>query len=426
MPKVVKQSVISDGLWLLILSIFAGAGQLIGIRLLTEISPAEIFGQFSLILGIIILVANGFVNPTMQAVFTYYPKFSKKGEVNDLWEITQSQVSRLLFFLSPVLLILSIACLLFGYLTIIDLIFVVFLIFFEVLRLEHVTFLNAKRSHKVSSIWIVCDSWLRPLFGAGVVYIFDSSLTALLAGSLVGAVLSYFFVKSFLDKDFKIRIVKSKIEGNSLNQEIWIYTLPLLPLGIIGWISGMSDRYIIGGLLTATDVGLYVAIYSLASKPILMMGSVVESAIRPVYVAAVIEKNFRQQNKYIIAWGFLITAGVSVALLTAYFFQSYIARLFLGESYRDAAHLLPWIIAGNGLLVLSYVANRICYTHKNTRAILVTEFFGALISVGVGILFIYHYGLSGAAIAVPIYFGAQCLIAFLFAKKHIKWKVKQY
>nr|WP_249334241.1 polysaccharide biosynthesis C-terminal domain-containing protein [Comamonas sp. PE63] len=156
------------------------------------------------------------------------------------------------------------------------------------------------------------------------------------------------------------------------------------------------------------------------------MGSVVESAIRPVYVAAVIEKNFRQQNKYIIAWGFLITAGVSVALLTAYFFQSYIARLFLGESYRDAAHLLPWIIAGNGLLVLSYVANRICYTHKNTRAILVTEFFGALISVGVGILFIYHYGLSGAAIAVPIYFGAQCLIAFLFAKKHIKWKVKQY
>ncbi|TYK70590.1 lipopolysaccharide biosynthesis protein [Comamonas sp. Z3] len=426
MPKVVKQSVISDGLWLLILSIFAGAGQLIGVRLLTEISPAEIFGQFSLILGIIILIANGFVNPTMQAVFTYYPKFSKKGEVNDLWEITQSQVSRLLFFLSPVLLILSIACLLFGYLTIIDLIFVVFLIFFEVLRLEHVTFLNAKRSHKVSSIWIVCDSWLRPLFGAGVVYIFDSSLTALLAGSLVGAVLSYFFVKSFLDKDFKIRIVKSKIEGNSLNQEIWIYTLPLLPLGIIGWISGMSDRYIIGGLLTATDVGLYVAIYSLASKPILMMGSVVESAIRPVYVAAVIEKNFRQQNKYIIAWGFLITAGVSVALLTAYFFQSYIARLFLGESYRDAAHLLPWIIAGNGLLVLSYVANRICYTHKNTRAILVTEFFGALISVGVGILFIYHYGLSGAAIAVPIYFGAQCLIAFLFAKKHIKWKVKQY
>jgi len=425
-PKVVKQSVISDGLWLLILSIFAGAGQLIGVRLLTEISPAEIFGQFSLILGIIILIANGFVNPTMQAVFTYYPKFSKKGEVNDLWEITQSQVSRLLFFLSPVLLILSIACLLFGYLTIIDLIFVVFLIFFEVLRLEHVTFLNAKRSHKVSSIWIVCDSWLRPLFGAGVVYIFDSSLTALLAGSLVGAVLSYFFVKSFLDKDFKIRIVKSKIEGNSLNQEIWIYTLPLLPLGIIGWISGMSDRYIIGGLLTATDVGLYVAIYSLASKPILMMGSVVESAIRPVYVAAVIEKNFRQQNKYIIAWGFLITAGVSVALLTAYFFQSYIARLFLGESYRDAAHLLPWIIAGNGLLVLSYVANRICYTHKNTRAILVTEFFGALISVGVGILFIYHYGLSGAAIAVPIYFGAQCLIAFLFAKKHIKWKVKQY
>lgn len=426
MPKVVKQSVISDGLWLLILSIFAGAGQLIGIRFLTEISPAEIFGRYSLILGIIILIANGFVNPTMQAVFTYYPKFSKKGEVNDLWEITQSQVSRLLFFLSPLLLILSIACLLFGYLTIIDLFFVVFLIFFEVLRLEHVTFLNAKRSHKVSSIWIVCDSWLRPLFGAGIVYIFDSSLTALLAGSLVGAVLSYFFVKSFLDKDFKIRIVKSKIEGHSLNQEIWIYTLPLLPLGIIGWISGMSDRYIVGGLLTATDVGLYVAIYSLASKPILMMGSVVESAIRPVYVAAVIEKNFKQQNKYIVAWSFLITAGVSVALLTAYFFQSYIARLFLGESYRDAAHLLPWIIAGNGLLVLSYVANRICYTHKNTRAILVTEFFGALISVGVGIIFIYHYGLSGAAIAVPIYFGAQCLIAFLFAKKHIKWKVKQY
>ncbi|TZG11393.1 lipopolysaccharide biosynthesis protein [Comamonas thiooxydans] len=424
MSKEIKQSVISDGFWLLILSVFAGIGQLIGIRFLTEISPAEIFGRYSLILGLIILIANGFVNPTMQAVFTYYPKFSQSGEVHDLWEIAQGQVSRLLFFLSPVLLIIAIVCLIFDYLTIIDLFFVIFLIFFEVLRLEHVTFLNAKRSHKVSSIWIVLDSWLRPLFGAGFVYIFESSLTFLLAGSLAGAVISYFFVKSFLDKEFKLRIVKPKNEDNSLNKEIWLYTLPLLPLGIIGWISGMSDRYIIGGLLSATDVGLYVAIYSLASKPILMMGSVIESAVRPVYVSAVIERNFRQQNKYILSWSALIIVGVSIAFFVAYFFQSYIARVFLGESYRDVSHLLPWIIAGNGLLVLSYVANRICYTHKNTRAILVTEFYGALISVGVGIIFIYRYGLNGAALAVPIYFGAQCLIAFLFARKHIIWKVK--
>jgi len=35
--------------------------------------------------------------------------------------------------------------------------------------------------------------------------------------------------------------------GTALDRKIWSYAIALIPLGLIGWIINLGDRYIIGG-----------------------------------------------------------------------------------------------------------------------------------------------------------------------------------
>ncbi len=44
-----------------------------------------------------------------------------------------------------------------------------------------------------------------------------------------------------------------------LRQRVWRYALPLVPLGFIGWANGLSDRYIVGGMLSLAGAGIYAA-----------------------------------------------------------------------------------------------------------------------------------------------------------------------
>jgi O-antigen/teichoic acid export membrane protein len=72
---------------------------------------------------------------------------------------------------------------------------------------------------------------------------------------------------------------------------------------------------------------------------------------------------------------------------------------------------MPWIMAGYSFLVTSYITTRICYANGRTIDVLVIETVGAISSLVIGLMLIYHAGLFGAAIAVPVYFGIQLLVS---------------
>ena len=171
----------------------------------------------------------------------------------------------------------------------------------------------------------------------------------------------------------------------------------------------------IGTMLSAADVGLYVAIYGLASRPMLMMGGVVETTIRPAYQQALVERDDQKAHGYLQKWVRLILVSSFVAVAMFWVGHSWLARIMLGESYRAVSYLLPWIAAGYSLLILSHVANRVCYANEATRRILFIEGSGALLAVVIGFICIYLAGLAGAAIAVVIYYGLQLVISYRMA-----------
>jgi O-antigen/teichoic acid export membrane protein len=236
-----------------------------------------------------------------------------------------------------------------------------------------------------------------------------------LAAFIVTSVALYFLLKRKLVGP-SAAVQPAREEMERLFQEFRSYTRPLIPIGLIGWTSNMADRYMIGGLLSSKEVGTYVAVYGLASRPTLMLSSIAETAIRPAYYEA-LRRQSGASKKYIGAW-FLISGFGSAALWAGFaLFHEEVASLLLGPAFRDGAYLAPWIAAGYGLLALVHITTRVCFAHDATKSVLLSEATGAVLSVVVGFPMIYFYGLEGAAMAVPVYFGMQLLLSAYLARR---------
>jgi len=401
-------------MWLSVLQTLAALGQLAGIRLLTGILPPSVFGQFSLLMGIVALISAAIANPTMQAMLRYYPEYALQGQGELVKMVGTSQLIKLMFWVLPLGIVGIVASLVYGWSNVIEILFLIGLIFVEIVRMQSVALLNANSAHRLYGIWALTEAWVRPLLAWALMKIMGIHLVFILASYLLASLCTWIVMRRFIpnQKNEPVPLVQKSI----LTTRFWHYTLPLLPLGLLGWVSGMADRFMIGALLSPADVGFYVAIYGLASRPMLMFGSIIENLIRPAYQSAVSQADTNSAKTYLYRWILFVVLGSLIALVLALTCHHWLACMMLGENYRQASNLLPWLVAGYALLVLSHVANRICYAHEATRRIFLIETSGAFLAVALGLPLIKWNGLTGAAQAVLLYYGAQFVISWLFAR----------
>ena len=408
------RSFLSDGMWLSVLQTLAALGQLAGIRLLTGILPPSVFGQFSLLIGIVALISAAIANPTMQAMLRYYPEYALQGQGALVKMVGTRQLVKLMLWTLPLGIVGIVTSLAYGWSNVTEIFFLIGLIVVEIVRMQSVALLNANSAHRLYGIWAVTEAWGRPLLAWALMTFMGIHLAFILASYLLASLGTWIVMRRYIPSQKKGAVPLA--QKSILTARFWHYTLPLLPLGLLGWVSGMADRFMIGVLLSPADVGLYVAIYGLASRPMLMFGSIIENLIRPLYQSAVSENDTSSAKIHLYQWMAFIILGSSIALVLALTCHHWLAEMMLGKNYRNASNLLPWLVAGYGLLILSHVANRICYAHGATRRIFLIETCGAFLAVALGFPLIKWNGLMGAAQAVLLYYGAQFVISWLLAR----------
>jgi O-antigen/teichoic acid export membrane protein len=415
-----NNSLLSDGAWLTGLQGLAAAGQLVGIRLLTGILPPAIFGEFSLWLGVVVLAASGLANPVMQAMLRYYPEYALQGNGELVKSVACRQLFRIVSWTIPAFLAGGVAVLALGWANWLVLGLLTALVAVEIVRMQGTALLNATRAHRSYGIWAVVEAWGRPGLAWGLVKWMGASTAVVLAGFLLASVCAWAAMRRFVPRG-QPRIVPVA-EQSALVSRFWQYTLPLLPLGLLGWVSGMADRYMIGAILSPADAGLYVAIYGLASRPMLMFSSIVETTIRPAFQSALVEGDNRRAHDYLRKWVVMAALGSLLAIALAWVGHSWLAHLLLGEQYRSVSGLLPWIVGGYALLALSDISTRVCYAHSASDRVLLIVLAGSVSALLFGYFNIRAFGLLGAAIAVPLYYGAQLVTSFSFSRRYLRFQ----
>jgi len=417
-----RPSLLKDGAWVIVGQVISGVGIFAGIRLLTEFTRPEVYGELALVLGIVAL-AQGLSNgPLMQAALRYSPESLLGGWQQPFRAVVAKATFKSVLVASVILLV---SWAIFSWTTGANWALgpgLVLLLIVEARKSMDVTLLNAARKHREVATWFIMDAWLRPLLAVAGIALFGATALIILCAYSLGTGLLIFGFKTFAasesSHDEPILNSRPSRKSNDISEaKLWIYSAPLIPLALVSWVSSQLDRYIIGSTLGLAEVGIYAAIYGAVSRPVLMVAAAIELTMRPVYYEACAVEDERAKKKLRKTWLFLLifTGACATALVCA--FHEWLSTLLVAEPYRQISYLMPAVALGYSILVVAQFYERLCYAHDDISAGLMINTVGAVASITMVIPAIRILGLDGAAYVVPLYFSVQLIVAVLLVNR---------
>ncbi len=408
MTGVPQRALFRDGAGLALAQAIAVVAFLGGTRWITTRMSPEAFGQAAVLMGLAALGLGTAASPLLQAGLRFYPEAERAGQVlafrRTLYRLILYRSAWVVFALLGAGIVVHLG----GWGHWEWFLLVAGILLLDAYRGLQVSLLNAARRQGQVALWTGVDPILRMVGGALAVTVYSQTVAGLLAGFLGGATLAAVVLRGITRW--------SEAESGPCDPTVWReqlrrYSTPLIPMALFGWAGGLLDRYLIFGLLGAGAAGVYAAAYGLASRPFLLTQGILEQTYRPHVMKALSDVGWvaaRRDWSRWMAWQVTLhVLGLGLLVVAS----RPLVRLLLGPEYSAAALLLPWIAAGYLLLSLSYGYDRILLMMDRTRMLLGFQLLGTAVMAAVTWLAASRWGLQGAAVAVPVYFGVQLLIS---------------
>jgi O-antigen/teichoic acid export membrane protein len=395
-----KRQLMSDGFWVTTAQLASAVGALATVRVLTELLTPSTFGFLALGLGVITLAQGLLCTPILQALLRYYPDYNAKGRAAALCKTTKQILVRRASY--SVVLGITAACVAYLFLDVPFWLIVLLSIFLfvEIWRSYEGTLFNPTRRQKPFAAVMIFDAGLRPTLAWLFVRITGLEVEAVLAAFITSSVVTATVSRMSLLKEHICQELGS--DRVRIESQIQAFSLPILPLAIIGWCNGTLDRYVIAGILGSGHVGLYAAAYGLVSRPFLMMSQALEQTFRPCYYEATSRNDTQTTAKYFQVWVSLASIAAVVGFLFIYSFAEPIAKIFLSEAFWQSAHIMPWIALAYGIIGVVQALEIRLYAHYQARRVLIIEIAGIGTMFASLLFLVKIYGLVGAAIALCI------------------------
>jgi O-antigen/teichoic acid export membrane protein len=417
MFKRLKQSKLySDALWALFGQASSALALLLGTRLLTELVSPAIYGQVALLNGFVALGVAVFSYPFICAGMRIAPECQTAEELSGLHAAVARLTSQAIAMAIALLVLGGFAfghfadssSLLFG--------LAAGLLAITVQRELGIQLAIGERKHRLASLWQTSDSVLRPALAIALVWWLGGNPEWVLLGYILASLLSN-LVWIMLKRRNALRTPATA--NRSFRREVWIYALPLIPMELIFWINGLGDRYVIGYLLTAADVGLYAATYLIVNEAFNRSAMVLLRTFQPAYFQAFSAQTL--QKAFSILWLWISSVAVlgALGLVLLILGKDWVACLVLAKSYHAAVDLMPAIALGCSLQALGTALAQPLLARKRTKTLLKGRLCGAVTAAITIPLLVSQYGLPGAAWANPAYFGIEALVLAILAKP---WK----
>jgi O-antigen/teichoic acid export membrane protein len=202
------------------------------------------------------------------------------------------------------------------------------------------------------------------------------------------------------------------------------FGLPLVPTGLLGWITSSSDRYLIGYFLDSQMVGIYSAAYNIGAI-IGFFGAPLQIILFPT-ISKLYEAGKDQEMKTYLAYSlkyfllFTIPAIFGLSLLS----RQLLLIMTSTEFVAQGAVILPIVAVGTLFYGLyGSIFAWIFAVAKRTKLVFVLVSFSALINLILNIIFIPSYGIIAAAITTLIAYFILFALTIYFSRKYIKFKV---
>ncbi len=399
---------------------------LIGIRVLTELAPAHVFGEANLWLGVVALWGSIFLTPFTSTQVKYHTEYREKGMAAAFtarilkWTVVVAFASGAIGVLAYGLLNWIIN----DQVNLVLLFVALAILAANAVRNVRIGRLNAERRQGSYAGWLAGESVLVIAVTAACLW-FYPSLASFLTGQLVGICLALLIFGGILyPRNASGETILSTQQRKEFSERVRHYGLPFIPLSVLGWLSHQADRYVLAALAGPASVGLYVAAFSLGSRPILMANGMLSDLLRPVLFEAE-NRNDKHKSRYIFLIWLASVIGIGLFGIAGYWILGqWVISVLLAEEYRSGAHtILMWIGVAYTLYGLILVIENRILGAGESRRLMITQAAGAIGNILFALLLVPQQGMLGAAEASAISFGIQLLLTMWIGGKVIQARV---
>src|SRR5690606_19407497 len=225
-----------------------------------------VYGQVALLTGIVALGVGIFAYPFVCAGMRLLPECLNAGERTALYRGVRRLTARSSFVAMSFLAFGGAA---YSRMTGFDpwLFAIAALLFFVTVRREMgFQLLIGERRQRDASLWQASDSILRPLFAILLVWLWGPDAAWVLLGYVLASVAANTVWSFVHDRERSRKVRPRAVTLKQLERDLRVYALPLIPMELLSWFSGLGARYIVGYLMSAADVGVYAAAYTLTNE----------------------------------------------------------------------------------------------------------------------------------------------------------------
>ena len=361
------------------------------IIMLSRIFGKETYGQFSIILTIILasqIIFSGWILQGILRFFSESHSVSQKEFVNSVWRI-----SYFTSFIGAVVLM--------GILFLLnkdDLLIIIFSIILFVLIMAfsiQSTFFQAKLQSRKYIYWDSIRALCIPLFTVLLYLLFrNKSCKIILSGYSLAYICVVFFMISLKDNN-ELRLKEPF--RKDVFKNLFKYGMPLtLWLGS-SYLLNVSDRYVIAIYHSYGDVGVYSAAYDIITRGLGVLFIPIINAAHPIIMDRWNKGDYESSIKVIKA-GLIYEVGIFVPVaIIILIFRKSLVLFRLGPEFADASDIIFPIALGSFFWRLSMLIHKPLELDKKVLTMAVLVFIALASNLGLNFYFIPRFGYNAAA-----------------------------
>ena len=269
---------------------------------------------------------------------------------------------------------------------------VVIRVFFSIGALIPLALYRAQEKSLRFIFFILLTAILGVFLNIYFVVILKKGALGSLQGGVITAVILFILYLLFFYKDtnfcFRLDIIYKAL----------LFSLPLVPHLLGGWIMNLSDRVLLQRLSSARELGLY----ALGCNFALILSIVVlaiNNAWVPFFFSVAEKKEGQITVSKLLTYYFLFICLIALALSI---FSKEITTIMAAVNYREAYRVIPVIVLSYIFQGMYFMSANCLFFKEKTKQLPFITCISAVTNIVLNILWIPRYGMMGAAWATVI------------------------
>lgn len=259
------------------------------------------------------------------------------------------------------------------------------------------------------------NTFLNFLVGTGLIILFltvqGKGAQSVLTANIVTSLIFLTYVIIYFIPRVKMGIKKETLK-HSLN-----YSLPLVPHLLSNASSGMIDRFLINGIRSESEAGLY-SVGNQFGSIVHTITNAVNTAFSPWFLENVIEKK-NENGQAVQRFSLFCTILYSFIALGISLFAPEVLQILVTEDFREVWTLIPFLCFAYVFQGLYLLFVNVLFI-KDTKYVFIVSFSALAANVLLNLLLVPTYGFMGAGIACFLTFFIKSVLALVLSFIRVK------